>query len=74
MIKISCNNGELMEEVVIKGSLANLLAETCAMNIYILDVLKKEVDNGQQIENGELIDVWEAISETVSNAINTGVL
>lgn len=74
MIKISCNNGELMEEVIIKGSLANLFTETCAMNIYILYVLKKEADNGQQIEDGELIDAWEAISETVSNVINTGVL
>lgn len=74
MIKISCNNGKLMEEVIIKGSLANLFTETCAMNLYILYVLKKGVDNSQQIEDGELIDAWEAISKTVSDAIKSGVL
>lgn len=74
MIKISCNNGELMEEVIIKGSLANLFAETCAMNIYILSILKKRADSGQQIENGELTDIWEVISKTVSDAIKFDIL
>lgn len=74
MIKISCNNGELMEEVIIKGSLENLLAETCAMNIYILSILKEEADSGQQIENGELTDIWEVISKTVFDAIKFDIL
>lgn len=74
MIKISCNNGKLMEEVIIKGSLENLLAETCAMNIFILSILKEEADSGRQIENGELTDIWEVISKTVSDAIKFDIL
>lgn len=74
MIKISCNNGKLMEEVIIKGSLENLLAETCAMNIFILSILKEKADSGRQIENGELTDIWEVISKTVSDAIKFDIL
>lgn len=74
MVKISCNNGGFLEEIVIKGSLENLLAETCAMNLYILSILKEEADSGQQFENGELTDIWETISKTVSDAIKLDIL
>lgn len=74
MIKFSCNNGESVEDITINGSLINLVAEMCTMNMYILDVLKKDANDGQQLEKETLMDIWEMINKTVSKAFEENLL
>lgn len=74
MIKFSCNNGEFVEDITINGSLINLVAEMCTMNVYILDMLKKDANDGQQLEKETLMDIWEMINETVSKAFEENLL